>query len=240
MIKLAVVDDNPQELKNLTDMFYRLKVELGQDFLIDSFADSSSFLSVYDKSYSILFLDIELNGQNPDDNGIELAKKIRHTDPDVMIIFITNLAQMAIKGYEVRAFDFIVKPVNYGDFAMKMRSALGFCLARRTESFKVATDGGFVMLTSDDLLYIEVNGHYTYYHTTKAVYKQKGTLKEIEGKVADLPFKRCNNCYLVNLKYVDGVDRDDVLVRGERLKISRPKKREFLQSIAEYMGGKML
>ena len=240
MIKIAVVDDNPDELNKMSDMFERLRTELGQEFLVDTFSDSASFLERYDRSYSMLFLDIELNSEDADDNGIELARKIRRADSDVMIIFITNLAQMAIKGYEVRAFDFIVKPVNYGDFAMKMRSALGFCLARRSASFKVATEGGFVMISTNDILYIEVNGHYTSYHTQKAVYKQKGTLKEIEEKIGDLPFKRCNNCYLVNLKYVDGVERDDVLVRGERLKISRPKKREFLQAIAEYMGGKML
>ncbi|MCR5101510.1 MAG: LytTR family DNA-binding domain-containing protein [Butyrivibrio sp.] len=240
MIKIAVVDDDSGELKKLSDMFTRLGGETGQELSVETFTDSASFLKDYDKSYSMLCLDIELNGEDDDDNGIELARKIRQVDSDVMIIFITNLAQMAIKGYEVRAFDFIVKPVIYGDFAMKMRSALGFCLGHRVENFKVQTEGGFVMLSSDKLYYIEVSGHYLFYHTKNQVYKQKGALKEIESKINDLPFKRCNNCYLINLKYVDGVDKDDVIVGGERLKISRPKKREFLQAIAEYMGGKML
>ncbi len=240
MIKIAVVDDDLNEQKKLSDMFTRLGGEIGLDLSVVTFSDRESFLAGYDKSYAMLCLDIELNLEDDNDNGIELARKIRQVDSDVIIIFITNLAQMAIKGYEVRAFDFIVKPVNYGDFAMKMRSALGFYQGHRSESFKVQTEHGFVMISSDELYYIEVSGHYIYYHTNNQVYKQKGTLKEIEGKISELPFKRCNNCYLINLKYVSGVDKDDVIVGGDRLKISRPKKREFLQAIAEYMGGKML
>ncbi len=240
MIKIAVVDDDLNEQKKLSDMFIRLGDEIELELSVDVFSDRNSFLAGYDKSYVMLCLDIELSTEDDQDNGIELAREIRQVDSDVMIIFITNLAQMAIKGYEVRAFDFIVKPVNYGDFAMKMRSALGFCLGHRAENFKVQTERGFVMISSDELYYIEVSGHYIFYHTKNQVYRQKGTLKEIEGKISELPFKRCNNCYLINLKYVSGVDKDDVIVGGDRLKISRPKKREFLQAIAEYMGGKML
>ncbi len=240
MVRIAVVDDNIEELNNMSEMFFRLSTEIGYDISVDTFSRSEELLSTYDKSYSLLCLDIELDDSDICENGIELAKKIRKLDSDVMIIFITNLAQLAIKGYEVRAFDFIVKPVNYGDFAMKMRGALGYCIGNRAVSIKVPTENGFVMVSSDELFYIEVEGHYIYYNTKKGVYRQKGSLKEVEEKLGELSFKRCNNCYLVNLKYVDGVDKDDAIVAGNRLKISRPKKKEFLQAIAEYMGGKML
>ena len=240
MIKIAVVDDDVTELNKLSEMFFRLSLEIGYDLSVETFSKSQDLMSRYDKSYSILFLDIELDEADDNENGIKLAKKIRELDSDVMIIFITNLAQMAIKGYEVRAFDFIVKPINYGDFALKLRSALGYCIGSRSTNLKVATDKGFVVFSSDDLLYIEVEGHYIYYHTKEDTYKQKGSLKDIEEKLTDHSFRRCNNCYLINLKYVNGVDGDDVIVGSDRLKISRPKKKEFLQAIAEYMGGRML
>ena len=62
-------------------------------------------------------------------------------------------------------------------------------------------------------------------------------MREVEEKLNGMSFKRCNNCYLVNLKYVDGVRKDDLLIAGEVLKISRPRKKEFLQALGTYMGG---
>ena len=62
-------------------------------------------------------------------------------------------------------------------------------------------------------------------------------MKEIEDRLEGLSFKRCNNCYLVNLKHVSSVDRDEIRVGGDRLKISRPRRKEFLQSLANYVGG---
>lgn len=96
---------------------------------------------------------------------------------------------------------------------------------------------GVVRFSTNELYYAEVDGHYIYYYTKDGSYKQKQSMKELEDLLAGLSFKRCNNCYLVNLKYVDAVDRDDVKVGGEWLKISRPRKKEFLQALANYMGG---
>lgn len=58
-----------------------------------------------------------------------------------------------------------------------------------------------------------------------------------EQKLSGLPFKRCNNCYLINLKFVERVEKDELCIAGDRLKMSRPKKKEFLQALANYMGG---
>ena len=156
-----------------------------------------------------------------------------------MIIFITNLAQMAIAGYEVRAFHFILKPLSYGDFAMKLKSAIGFLQERMSDTLRISTGTGFSLISTDELMYVEVDGHYISYHTTSETYRLKGSLKDIEDRVRGLSFRRCNNCYLVNLKFVESVDRDDVIVGGERLKMSRPKKREFLQAVSEYIGGRI-
>lgn len=52
-------------------------------------------------------------------NGMAAAKRIRDTDEHTAIVFVTRMAKYAIKGYEVSALDFIVKPVEYGSFALK-------------------------------------------------------------------------------------------------------------------------
>lgn len=57
-------------------------------------------------------------------NGLEISKKIREIDDETIIIFVSNLAQYAVEGYEVEAMDFIVKPMTYYVFSMKFKRAL--------------------------------------------------------------------------------------------------------------------
>ncbi len=233
MIKVAVVDDEEKERSTLRDFFGRLQREYHEEIQVQEFPDGESLLKQYDFSCDLICLDIELGGRN----GIDTAREIRKMDENVILLFITNMAQLAIKGYEVRAVDFIVKPISYCPFSIKMRSVINLIRSRKTRNIVLNMPGGIQKISTEQLYYTEVNGHYLYYHTASGVYKQKASLKELEDKLQGLSFKRCNNCYLVNLKYVDSVNKDDLQIAGEWLKISRSRKREFLQALANYMGG---
>ena len=72
---------------------------------------------------------------------------------------------MAIRGYEVQAFDFILKPVNYFSFSMKIKNLANLVNSRKTKKIIITTENGMRRITTDELRYVEVNGHYLYYHT---------------------------------------------------------------------------
>lgn len=233
MIKIAVIDDEREERERLLGYYQRLKEEEREEIEICTFASGDEFLGQSAESYDLICLDIDMEGRD----GISIAKEIRNGDSQVLIVFVTNMAQMAIRGYEVQALDFVVKPVNYYSFAMKMTNAFNIIRSRKSRNIILAIPQGIKKISSDDIYYIEVKDHYLFYHTNNGVFRQKTPMKEIEDKLAGLSFKRCNNCYLVNLKYVDSVRKDDLQVGGDWLKISRPRKKAFLQSLANYMGG---
>ncbi|MGN0421649.1 MAG: LytR/AlgR family response regulator transcription factor [Lachnospiraceae bacterium] len=233
MIKIAVIDDERKERDILIRYYRAIQDELKEELNVYAFASGDEFLKEFDCSYDLICLDIDMDGKD----GISTAKLIREQDDKVIIIFITNMAQMAIRGYEVQALDFVLKPVNYYSFAMKMRSAFKIIGNKKSRNIIIPMPNGMKKISSDDLLYAEVNGHYLYYHTTEGVFRQKVTLKELEEKLTGLSFKRCNHCYLVNLKYVDTVKKDDLKIGDEWLKISRPRKKAFLQALANFMGG---
>ncbi len=233
MIRIAIVDDEQQERDTLRNYFDQLKLELHEEMETKLFSSGEQFLSRYETDFDLICLDIDMSGRD----GIETAKAIRMRDQEVLIVFITNMAQMAIRGYEVRALDFILKPVNYYSFAMKIQTAVTMINRQKSRNIVIPTGNGMVRISTNDLHYAEVDGHYIYYHTASGIHKQKASMKELEEKLTDLSFQRCNNCYLVNLKYVDGVERDEVCIQGDRLKISRPRKKEFLQALANYIGG---
>lgn len=233
MIKVAVVDDEKKELDRLSAFFMKLRTEIREEISVRTFSDGESLLKDFDYSYDLICLDIDMENKD----GLDTAREIRTKDEQVIIIFITNMAQMAIQGYEVRALDFMVKPVSYYSFSMKMRTAVSLIRKRKVLNIVLPAAGGIRKISTEQLYYVEVIGHYLYYHTSEGTFKQKAPLKELENKLAGLSFKRCNNCYLVNLKYVDSVQKDDIRIAGEWLKISRPRKREFLEALANYMGG---
>ncbi|MGL5260204.1 MAG: LytR/AlgR family response regulator transcription factor [Lachnospiraceae bacterium] len=233
MIKIAIVDDEQIEREHLSYYFERIQQNIKEEIIIKTFITGEEFLFKMNQDFDIICMDIEMEGRD----GIEIAKEIRKKDQDVMIIFVTNLAKMAIKGYEVQAFDFILKPINFYSFSMKIQNAMAIINNRKKRNIIINTANGMVKVSTNDIFYIEVEGHYVYYYSKKGTFKQKASLKELEKELEEVSFKRCNNCYLVNLKYVDCVQKDEVEINGKWLKISRPRKKMFLQSLANYMGG---
>ena len=156
MISVAVVDDEYRERENLRRFFELAQKKIQEPITAELFSSGEQFLSVSGKLFDLICLDIDMTGKN----GIEIAREIRRTDQEVIIIFITNLAQMAIRGYEVRAFDFILKPVNYNAFYMKIRSAISIIRAKKEKYLVVPTAEGMERFSTGELIYAEVNGHY--------------------------------------------------------------------------------
>ena len=125
MIKIAIIDDNIDDIKSLKNClldFINEKKDLSLKFDVIEFTDPKAFLSSEIKNYNLIFLDIEM----PSINGLDLAKKIREKNDSVALVFITNMAQYALNGYEVNAIDFMVKPLNYFDFSLKFKKIIKY------------------------------------------------------------------------------------------------------------------
>ena len=123
MVKIAVVDDSEADRSLITEYLKKYESEKGEKLQIFSFSDGMEFIETYDAGYGIVFLDIKM----PLIDGISLARKIREKDEAVVLIFITNMAQYAIKGYEVNAMDYLLKPLKYFVFQTKLEKAIFSC-----------------------------------------------------------------------------------------------------------------
>ncbi len=233
MINIAVVDDSAEDRKILTDTLKRFTQEQKISANIVAYQNGEDAIKDTAKTFDIFCLDIDMPGFD----GIDLAKRIREYDSEVVIVFVTNMAQMAIMGYEVRAMDFILKPIEYYAFSMKMQSIFNIIDKKKSKNLILNLSEGMVRISTDDLYYAEIKAHYLFYHTKNGIYQQRSTISELEEKLKGLSFAKCNQCYLINLKHVRAVKKDDVNVGGDWLKISRPRKKAFLQSLANYMGG---
>lgn len=231
-MKIALVDDELEQRTILLEYLTRFAKENGITWVVDTYTNPTDFLSSFEDQYSLLLLDIEM----PAMTGLELAKKIRSRGSEVGIIFVTVMAQYAINGYEVNALDFMVKPVNYFPFSMKMLKA--YKNLPKDKKMVVKSEGETIILPEKDILYIEGSNQYIVFHLkNNTQVKVKNSLKDIETKLEKAQFARCSNSFIVNLDYATKISGNDLYVGKSILPISRSKKKEFTERMNRHFGG---
>lgn len=232
MFKIAIVEDNEAAADKLKGFLERFGSENEENFEITVFKEAVGFLDGYRQIYDMVFMDIELPGIN----GLEAARRMRMVDRKITLIFVTNMARFAVKGYEVDAADYLVKPVHYGDFELKLRRIITRH-KEADEAILVVRQSGFLRLLLREIRYVEVRGHKLIFHTETGEVTGGGTLLKTEEKLQGKGFLRCNKCYLVNQRHIVAVDGYTLLMTGgEEIQISRPRKKAFMSELAESMG----
>ena len=133
MFKIAIVEDQEETRESLNRFVRQYAQEQGLQVEISLITDGAEIAEHYTPGFDIIFMDVEM----PRLDGFGAAEAIRSVDADVVLVFVTNMAQYAIRGYEVDALDYVLKPVNYYQFCTKLSRAIQRVQRRR---------GGLVLL----------------------------------------------------------------------------------------------
>lgn len=230
MIEIALVEDRPEAVDNLRNHIARFNREKGAECKETVFENGLFFIESYKPVYDVVFMDIEM----PLMNGMEAAARLRKVDPYVPLVFITDLKQYALKGYEVEAMDFLVKPVGYAAFSTMMERVARRSV-KREEFLSLSTSSGTFNVNIGDIFFIDMSGHSVVYHTINGEISFFGSLSEEEKRLPADRFARCNGGILVNLARVKKVQDGEVYVADTTLPLSRNKKVAFMQSLLNYM-----
>lgn len=230
MVRIAIVEDEEKYFNVLEGYIQKYIDDNNDEINYAWFKTGVDFLEKYHSDFDIILMDIEMPGMN----GISVAKDIRNVDTSVLIIFITNMAQYAIHGYEVDALDYVVKPIEYYPFSIKLRRAIRIIREQAGNSIMLPFPEEDRRIPTKDILYIEVHSHTVVYYTYYGESVATGTLRELEEKLKNDCFARCNSCYLVNLRHVTGIKDESVLIEGTKLKISRSKKKDFMNQLSKF------
>jgi DNA-binding LytR/AlgR family response regulator len=231
MIHIAVVEDDENYAENLKSYLKQYEIESGEKIRITVFSDGEDIVTNYKADYDIILLDIEMQFMN----GMTTAEEIRKVDNEVVIIFITNMPQYVMKGYEVEALDYLLKPINYFALSQRIDRALGRMKKRSKKYLTIAFKGGLKKLDISKIYYIEVENHDLIFHTTEGVYMTKGSMRDVENRIDSEAFFRCNKCFLINLEYVESFQNNDVVVGPDVVQVSRARKKELLDMLNNYM-----
>lgn len=233
MYHIAIVEDEEAFSAQLQEYLKKYEEENDVRFKISVFGDGAEILEDYQPLYDIILLDIEM----PRVNGMKAAEKIRAADADVTLMFITNMANYAIRGYEVGALDFVMKPINYYIFSMKMTRVLKRTRKKAQQDILLTLPDGVKKLNIQQIYYVEVQNRVLSYHTDEGVFSMRGTMQSVEQMLSPYAFAKCNHWYIVNLKHVSEVKKTTVMVAGHELAVSRRNRTAFLKALTEYVGG---
>lgn len=232
MIRIAIVEDEDAYISQLTDYLAEYKKTTNEEFDITVYRDGDAIVAKYKAQFDIILMDIQMRFVD----GMTAAEEIRKSDSEVVIIFITNMTQYAIRGYEVDALDYILKPVSYFAFSQKLSRAIARIKKRENKYVTLSIKGGILRLNVSDIYYIESAGHDLIYHTSSGDHIASGTMKSVEEEFQNMSFSRGNKCYLINLEHVEGIQDKCAVVRGDFLQLSRPRQNAFMQDLTKYWG----
>lgn len=232
MIRIAIVEDEAIYAKQLQEYLLQYEKENGEVFEITLYKDGDQIVYKYKSQFDIILMDVEMKFMD----GMSAAEEIRKTDTEVVIIFITNMPQYAIRGYAVDALDYVLKPVSYFAFSQRLNRAIGRMKKRESKVITVNIKGGTMRMDIANIYYIESQGHNLIFHTASGEYEATGTMKDVEDKLLPEHFFRGNKGYLINFAHVDAIHNGCAMVKGEPLFLSRSRKKDFMEALTAYWG----
>lgn len=185
----------------------------------------------------IVFLDIQLE----DLNGLEVARRIRQRHRDMMIIFITAYEEYVYDAFDVRAFQFLVKPIDSVKFHKVLQSAVESIRIkdRKEEPFTIIKKGhGTFKIYHHQICYAEVFGRKIQLYTVEGMHEFNGKLAELEESLGS-HFYRIHRSYLVNLNHISSYDAAKVILdQGQQLGIAQKKYAGFVRTYLQFIKSK--
>lgn len=234
-MKLIACDEHKDVLDQLITYSNKYNREYGKSEKINiiTFNNKEKFLYYYEdnKDIDIIFLDIEFSKGN----GIQAASIIRKMDEQVPIIFLTEIIKYVLKGYEVNASNYLLKPLAYKTFEKEINKIIRKNRLANNNYIIEKNIHSIYKLYLKDIVYIETYDRITLIHTTSTNIKSTKSMKSHEQSLSS-DFFRCHEGIIVNMIYIIRIDGLKItLLTGQELPVSRRRRKELLEHLSTYL-----
>lgn len=239
MLRIAICDDEQAVVTEVCEAIESAVCKMEETVEIYRFTNSNEMIDANIK-FNLIFLDIEMPGSN----GIEIAEKIRKTDPHVQIVYVTNYRDYMKKAYRVHAFDYIQKPVD--------PEIIGRVIEDYIKTIETGSENTveFTSLSSEKL-YIDPNSiiyvscaykkRTVMIITSDAEYICKGKITDIYGELDGLDFFMPHRSHIINLSAVRSFKKNEkiVMINGDEIPLSKGNSADFERQLARKMHQKV-
>ncbi|MEG1426091.1 MAG: LytTR family DNA-binding domain-containing protein [Oscillospiraceae bacterium] len=234
-MNIAVLEDSEADRIQFIGFVKRYAREHSLLLRIFAYENGEQFLAKANLAdIDVLFVDIFMNKIN----GMEVAQKVRALGSACPIVFTSASTAFAVKSYEVRAFDYLVKPMIYE----KVEKVMGMLDAQALYSSRYITvkEGRELRkLLLCDLIFVDYHNHYLQMHMTDTVVKTYMRFEELEEALS--PYRRfltCYRCVTINMDHVEKIQEKYFLMsNGEYIPINRNHIKEIKKQYTNYIFG---
>lgn len=226
MMKVIAIDDEPIALDIISAHAKKVPfIELTTTFL----SSTEAFAYIQKESVDVIFLDISM----PDLSGIEFAAMVKHP---IQIIFTTAYPEHALKGFELAATDYLLKPINFNRFFQACELAQSRMQlpsdqkgSEQKESLFVKDGYDWVSVKLSDLLYIKGEDNYvSLFESTKRTLTRM-TLTELHHKLPKDKFLRVHKSYIIALSKIERIEKHQIIIGGVKIPLSKGYRDLVLQ-----------
>lgn len=226
MLKIIACDDDVAFLDRLHRMIDRWSTETGTAVDVVLVTRGEDLLARHTASRAdIILLDMIM----PLVNGTDTARELRQSDTAVRLVFLTSSPEFALESYEVRAFDYLLKPVAYERLA-QLLDELSSMRPDATDELVTKTSFGYHALRLSDIEYAEARNKHVVFHLRDGRdIEALEPFRNIEDQLAkNANFFKCHRSYQVNLRNIDHFNRTDIVMRsGACIPLARSCKQGF-------------
>ena len=232
LLKIAVCDDEPADLKQITEPTGKILQDASIQYQITEYASAKALLADIQRGvqFQLLLLDVMMDEMD----GIALAAELRRLENKAVIIFISINREMALQGYEVSAVRYLAKPVN----PHKLQEALLYCctILQEKKEILLPTEQGQCRISCADILYLEAFERGTRFILTNESVCSRAKFNEAEELLPHSAFLRCHRAYMVNLAGIKFIrPYEFVLKNGQCVPISRGRYAEVHKKLVDYL-----
>ena len=235
-MNIAVCDDLPEYREKLKELLAPYiaanKLDIAEFCRGEDLVASCENGQIWD----IVFLDIEMDGLT----GIETGKRLRKTQRDVIVIFVTSHVNYVSDAFRQDAFQFLLKPVQEEDFRKDFERALRVWKNRRRR-YLIKWRNTSNMLEYRSILYLEAYHRHIFVHASDADYECVGKLQEEYTKLKPFGFAQCHQGFVVNMSRIVSISKSSVKMdNGSEIPVSRRHYASLMSDFNLYMAGKLI
>lgn len=234
-ITIAICDASKADRNSLLRYLKKSEQELNRTYEIHIFSSGVKLLENPGSVFDIVFLDAEL----PDMSSRDLAKRLHECNRHLYLVFLSSSPESFSIGYEYNAKNFLLKPLNYLHILKEMKKFLNYEYLLSESFLWISNQNGMFKIYYSRLRFIETDYRHLLLHYDNMVFRHPARISEFEAGLSKDMFFRCNNSYIVNLRYVESIIPDGNRYRirlftGEILPLSRNKYRDITKRLQDY------
>lgn len=234
MIRIVIVDDDEDFSEKMEVIIKKFFEEIKEPVFVRRYSEGSALLNelASKRNYDIYFFDVEM----PQINGLELAQKVKSTEAEADIVFISAYEKYAVPSYKVRACYYILKEEYKMEIPIILRRIWQERMNGAKDYYAIRNASYGKRIRLDDIVYLTREKKYVLLHCLEGKeYRERGSLEGVYRRLPHDRFVYIDRGYIINLKHVYGWDGDVIkLDNGLELVASRRMNLAFKNALARY------